>query len=102
MGSQGSGVALTAYLHHSHHVGFERLARLAREMFGLTISEGAIANGSHRLETPLEAGRDAIREKLRSAAVVWSDETTTRTDSRLHLPRRTPPGWTGWRCATAS
>jgi transposase len=37
--------ALLAYLHHSHHVGFERLARLAREMVGLSISEGAIANG---------------------------------------------------------
>ncbi len=45
--------ALLAYLHHSHHVGFERLARLAREMFGLSISEGAIANAMHRLKTPL-------------------------------------------------
>ena len=70
--------AVLAYLHHSHHVGFERLARLAREMFGLSISEGAIANALHRLETPLEAERDAIRAKLRAAAVVWSDETTTR------------------------
>lgn len=76
--------ALMAYLHHSHHVGFERLARLAHEMFGLTISEGAIANALRRLETPLEAERDAIREKLRTAAVVWSDETTTRIDGRLH------------------
>ena len=76
--------ALLAYLHHSHHIGFERLARLAREMFGLTISEGAIANALRRLETPLEAERDAIRAKLRAAEVVWSDETTTRIDGRLH------------------
>jgi transposase len=76
--------ALLAYLHHSHHVGFERLARLARELFGLTISEGAIANALRRLETPLEAERDAIRARLRAAEVVWSDETTTRIDGRLH------------------
>lgn len=76
--------ALLAYLHHSHHVGFERLARLARELFGLTISEGAIANALRRLDTPLEAEHGAIREKLRQAAVVWSDETTTRIDGRLH------------------
>jgi transposase len=76
--------ALLAYLHHSHHVGFERLARLAREMFGLTISEGAIANALRRLETPLEAERDAIRATLRAAEVVWSDETTTRIDGRQH------------------
>ena len=76
--------ALLAYLHHSHHVGFERLARLARELFGLTISEGAIANALRRLDTPLGAERGTIREKLREAAVVWSDETTTRIDGRLH------------------
>ena len=76
--------ALLAYLHHSHHVGFERLARLARELFGLTISEGAIANALRRLDTPLEVERAAIREKLRQAAVVWSNETTTRIDGRLH------------------
>ena len=76
--------AVLAYLHHSHHVGFERLARLAGELFGLTISEGAIANALHRLETPLEAERAAIRAKLRSAAVVWSDETTARINGRLH------------------
>ncbi|SDE46615.1 transposase [Belnapia rosea] len=44
--------ALLAYLHHSHHVGFERLARLAGELFSLPISEGAIANAlSHRLDS---------------------------------------------------
>ncbi len=75
--------ALLAYLHHSHHVGFERLARLANELFGLTISEGAVANALRRLETPLEAERAAIRERLRAAQVVWSDETTTRVNGRL-------------------
>jgi transposase len=30
------------YLHHSHHVGFERLSRMMGELFGLEISEGAI------------------------------------------------------------
>jgi transposase len=76
--------ALLAYLHHSHHVGFERLARLAREMFGLSISEGAIANALHRLKTPLEAERDAIRAALRTAEVVWSDETTARINGHTH------------------
>jgi transposase len=76
--------ALLAYLHHSHHVGFERLARLAAELFGLKISEGAIANALHRLETPLEAQRAEILEKLRAAEVVWSDETTTRINGRMH------------------
>lgn len=76
--------ALLAYLHHSHHVSFERLARLATELFGLKISEGAIANALHRLETTLEAQRAEILEKLRAAEVVWSDETTTRINGRMH------------------
>ncbi len=34
----GPGIrSVLLYLHHSHHVGFERLARVARELFGLTI-----------------------------------------------------------------
>ncbi|WP_442880093.1 IS66 family transposase [Aurantimonas sp. A2-1-M11] len=77
--------ALLAYLQHSHHVGFERLLELARELaFGLAISQGAIANALRRLETPLEAECAAIRQKLRAEQVVWSDETTTRTDGRLY------------------
>lgn len=35
----GPGIqAFIAYLHHSHHVSFERLARNGKELFGLTIS----------------------------------------------------------------
>jgi transposase len=31
----GPGIrALLAYLHHSHHVGFERLSRMLKELFG--------------------------------------------------------------------
>lgn len=76
--------ALLAYLHHSHHVGFERLARLATELFGLKISEGAIANALQRLETPLANERTEIIRELRAAEVVWCDETTTRINGRLH------------------
>jgi transposase len=40
--------SLLLYLHHSHHVGFERLSRMMAELFGLAISEGAIANAFRR------------------------------------------------------
>jgi transposase len=76
--------AFLAYLHHGHHVGFERLARLMRELFGLTISEGAIANAFQRLADPLAAVRRAIRARLQAAKVVASDETTTRIDGVTH------------------
>lgn len=75
--------ALLTCLHHSHHVGFERLARVASELFGPTISEGTIADALRRLEAPVEAERTAVRERLRAAEMVWSDETTARIDGRL-------------------
>jgi transposase len=76
--------AFLAYLHHGHHVGFERLARLMRELFGVTLSEGAIANAFQRLADPLTTVRRAIRERLQAAAVIASDETTTRIDGVTH------------------
>lgn len=81
----GPGIrALLAYLHHSHHIGFERLARIARELFGLTISEGAIANAFRRLGAGMAAATTAITDKLLSARVIASDETTTRTNGVLN------------------
>jgi transposase len=72
--------ALLLYLHHSHHVGFERLARMMAELFGLAISEGAIANAFRRAESAMAAACAAIKEKLRAARVIASDETTSRID----------------------
>jgi len=81
----GPGVrALLAYLHHSHHVSFERLARIARELFGLAISEGAIANMFRRMGAGMAAATKAIRDKLLTAKIIASDETTTRTNGVIH------------------
>ena len=81
----GPGIrALLAYLHHSHHVGFERLSRMLKELFGLTLSEGAIANALRRMETTLATACAAIRARLREARVIASDETTTRIDGVTH------------------
>ena len=76
--------ALLLYLHHSHHVGFERLSRIMAELFGLKIAQGAIANAFRRLADPLEAAREAIATALRDAKVIASDETTTRLDGITH------------------
>src|SRR5919205_221051 len=74
----GPGIrALLAYLHHSHHVGFERLARMLREVFGLRLSEGAIANAFRPMGAAFDQARAAIKAKLLSAPIIASDETTT-------------------------
>lgn len=77
----GPGIrALLAYLHHSHHVGFERLSRIAAELFGLVISEGAIANIFRRMGKDMAVATRAISDTLLSARIIASDETTTRTN----------------------
>ncbi|CCG08934.1 Transposase IS66 [Pararhodospirillum photometricum DSM 122] len=75
---------MLTYLHHSHHVSFERLARMLKELFGLKISEGAIANAFRRLETSLTAACAAIKTRILQAAVIASDETTARVEGKTH------------------
>lgn len=81
----GPGIrSLLLYLHHNHHVGFERLARMSKELFGLTISEGAIANAFRRMQSGLDIARAAIKKKLQAATLIASDETTTRVNGMTH------------------
>ncbi|MBB4642990.1 MULTISPECIES: IS66 family transposase [Sphingomonadales] len=77
----GPGIrSLLTYLHHSHHVGFERLSRIAAELFGMVISEGAIADIFRRMGQDMAAATKAIGDTLLSARIIASDETTTRTN----------------------
>jgi transposase len=75
----GSGIeALILHLHITQAVSFERLAQLMGEVFGLEISEGAIANILARAQTPLVAAADTIAAAVRASPVVASDETSAR------------------------
>jgi transposase len=69
---------LLAYLHHQQHVGYARLRQLLWDLFGLTISEGAIAATLARCATALKAAHAALREQVRGSPVVGSDETRQR------------------------
>ena len=70
--------ALIIYLHITHAIGFERLVRLMDELFGVRISEGAIANMLRRAAEPLATAADEIADTVRQAKVVASDETSAR------------------------
>lgn len=69
---------LLAYLHHQQHVAYARLRQLLSDLFGLSISEGAIAASLARCATALKATHAAIREQVRGSPVVGSDETRQR------------------------
>ena len=79
----GPGItALVLHLHITQAIGFERLSRLMDEVFGLTISEGAIANIRTRAEKPLLAACIPIAAAVRARPVVGSDETSAHVGAK--------------------
>jgi transposase len=81
----GPGIeALVSYLHERHHVGYERLVELCRDVFRLTISQGGIENALRRLVERARPTYAAIREAVRGSPVINSDETGARVAGRTH------------------
>jgi len=79
----GPGLAaLILHLHVTQAISFERLVRLMDEVFGLTLSEGAIANLLARAEAPMIIAAEKIAEQIRSSPVVASDETSARVKGK--------------------
>src|SRR5918994_701492 len=60
-------VALAMYLRFVHHVSYRRLSRLLLELFGLTISEGALDAAFRRGKPRFDAETAAILARLRRA-----------------------------------
>jgi len=75
-------VALILHLHVTQAIGFERLVRLLDEVFGICISEGAIANMLARAGTPLTAAAETTAAEVRRSKVVASDETSARVEGK--------------------
>jgi transposase len=71
-------VALVAYLHARHMVSYERLVELLDGLFGLKLSQGAIANMLARAATPFAAASERIAQTVRASPVIASDETSAR------------------------
>lgn len=74
--------ALVVYLHYAHAIGMQRLAQLMDEIFGLSISEGAISNILARAREPLLAATAPIRAAVLASPVVCSDETSARVSGK--------------------
>lgn len=74
--------ALLSYLHERHHVGYERLVEICRDVFGLTISQGGVEHALARLVERARPTYAAIRETVRGSPVVNSDETSARVAGR--------------------
>lgn len=72
--------ALAFYLRHVQHVSYQRLEALFADIFGLTISQGALGNLFRRGGERFAAGKADILARLRRAEAVASDETRVRIE----------------------
>jgi len=91
----GPGItSVVAYLHGCQMVGYKRLTEVCQGLFGLTISQGAIANMLARVGEALRPPAERIAEEVRASEVVASDETSARVRGKT---------WWQWTfgCATA-
>ena len=70
--------AIAVYLHYAQAIGIERLRLVFGELFGLSISEGALCNILARAQAPLPAAASAISALVTTSDVVASDETSVR------------------------
>lgn len=79
----GQSIAsVVTYLRYHHAVSYQRLSQLMGDLYGVSLSEGAIANLLQRVQTQLAAPVARIVERLRSARLVCSDETSARINGQ--------------------
>jgi transposase len=77
-------VSLVTYLHACQMVSYNRMTEVLDGMFGLKLSEGAIANMLARAAKPFAARADEIAETVRQSPVIASDETSARVCGKTH------------------
>mgnify|MGYP001597044978 FL=1 len=79
----GPGIAsVVTYLHACQMVSYNRMTEVLDGLFGLKLSEGAIANMLARAEKPFAAQAAEIAETVRQSPVIASDETSARVSGK--------------------
>ena len=74
--------AFVIYLHTRQMVGYARMVEVMRDVFGLVICEGAIANMMARSAKPFAEEAARIEAVVRASPVIHSDETSARVEGR--------------------
>ena len=74
--------AFVLYLRFGQAIPFERLERLLNDLFGLEISEGALANMLEASVPAFESQMSRIKARLLSGTILQSDETSVRVGKK--------------------
>lgn len=72
--------AMVAYLKHHQHLSYARLDQVLQDVFGLSISQGAIDQILRRMGSAAHPAAAAIQAQVVAAPVIHSDETGSRLD----------------------
>jgi transposase len=75
-------VTLAMYLRFVHAISYRRLTRLMLDLYGLSISEGALDAAFRRGKPRFDASVASILVRLRRSRVVCSDETSVRVNGK--------------------
>ena len=74
--------AFILYLRFGQAIPFERLERLMHDLFGLDVSEGALANMMEDSAPSFETQMNRIKQRLLSGTAIASDETGIRVGKK--------------------
>ena len=74
--------SLATYLRYTHAISYERLSALFAQVYGVAISEGALANLFQVVKIRLDHRVEEILTRLRSSRLICSDETGARVHGR--------------------
>jgi transposase len=72
--------ALLSYFNGTHHVAQDRLRQVMSDVFGLSVSAGAIVNSLQRTARRMGKTAHDILRDIRRSAVIGSDETGLRVE----------------------
>lgn len=73
---------LAPYLRSTHAISYERLSALVAQVYGVAISEGALATLFQLVKRRLDHRVEEILTRLRSSRLICSDETGARVHGR--------------------
>ena len=79
----GTIQALVTYLNVCQHIPYHRMTLMLKEVFGVSLSEGSIANMLHRMEDRLTPAYEVIRERISTSRVVGADETGHSVNGKM-------------------
>lgn len=86
-------VSTVTYFHASQMVSYSRLTEMLSGVFGLALSEGAIANMLRRAARPFADAADRIAQIVRNSPVIASDETSARVAGKTWWPQVARPAF---------